>query len=365
MSVKQKIFINISEIASYIGQNKWDYITPFERIWKKCDKEFYENALKESSTVIANNKNELNTIELQQNQLLLDLESKTINKKEYLQKIQTLDDKKTEITKNIKNIETRVEDIQLTQKEKLEKIVDKNTMQNILSNDIETEEKRIMLNKILDSAKLSNNEKEEYKKASESFINKTHGTLKEDDAIKMYEKKYKVKLDTSQIYHKKNLDFIKNSKYEWYIGGKVDGLYIDNQNSTNSYIVEVKNRTKGFFSTLRDYEKTQIQMYMWMLNLKQARLVEKKDEKIRNTKILYDDEYIENILEYLKIFIENFENKFLNIDTIKKNYITQSQDDKKKFLNKLYLTPIINYTNSKLLGSDLDSDNEINSKCEI
>ena len=38
---KQKIFLYISEIASYIGQNKWDYVTPFERLWKRCDKDGY------------------------------------------------------------------------------------------------------------------------------------------------------------------------------------------------------------------------------------------------------------------------------------------------------------------------------------
>lgn len=358
MALKQKIFINISEIASYIGQNKWDYVTPFERIWKKCDKNFYENLLKESHDNILNKKEDLDKIENEKIQLDLNLKSKKIKKSEYLQQIKNLEDKKTEITNLIKNVTTRVEDIHLTQKEKLEKVVDKKTMENILSNSIDTEEKRNILNNLLEKADLSPNKKEEYKKASESFINKTHGTLKEDDAIKMYEKKYKVKLDTSQNYYKKHLDFVENSKYEWYIGGKVDGLYIDVENPKNNYIVEVKNRTKGFFSTLRDYEKTQIQTYMWMLNLQQARLVEKKDDKIRNTKIYYDEDYVNNTLECLKIFIENYERDFLNNTNIKKEYILKSQDDKKKFLNKLYITPIINHINNKLLESDLDSDTD-------
>ena len=36
---KQKVFLYTSDIASYIGQNKWDYVTPFERLCKRCDKD--------------------------------------------------------------------------------------------------------------------------------------------------------------------------------------------------------------------------------------------------------------------------------------------------------------------------------------
>ena len=73
MSLKKKIFINISEIASYIGQNKWDYVTPFERIWKKCDKECYEKLLNESQNKINDKNEELNKLELEKNKLDLDL----------------------------------------------------------------------------------------------------------------------------------------------------------------------------------------------------------------------------------------------------------------------------------------------------
>ena len=44
-SIKTKIFINISDVASYIGQNKWDFVKPFERLWKKCDSVNYQNIL--------------------------------------------------------------------------------------------------------------------------------------------------------------------------------------------------------------------------------------------------------------------------------------------------------------------------------
>ena len=35
--MNKRIYINISDIASYINQNKWGIIDAFERLWKKSD----------------------------------------------------------------------------------------------------------------------------------------------------------------------------------------------------------------------------------------------------------------------------------------------------------------------------------------
>ena len=48
---KQKVFLYTSEIASYIGQNKWDYVTPFERLWKRCDKDNYNFILETTKKI--------------------------------------------------------------------------------------------------------------------------------------------------------------------------------------------------------------------------------------------------------------------------------------------------------------------------
>jgi hypothetical protein len=196
---------------------------------------------------------------------------------------------------------------------------------------------------------ISEDKKSFIKRESESFINKTHGTLKEDTAIEMYEKKFNVKLDTSQQFNKMNLK--STDKNDWYICGKVDGLYIDKNDKEKSYVVEVKNRTKGFFSTLRDYEKTQIQLYMYMLDLKTAKLVEKYKDKIRITIIYRDIDYINDIIEYSNIFASNFENNFLNNLDAKINFVNQDLDNKKMILKKLYLNEINNVINKKILDN--------------
>lgn len=54
----------------------------------------------------------------------------------------------------------------------------------------------------------------------------------------MFEEKYNTILDTSQIYYKHLV--YNTSNYNWYIGGKMDGLYIDIDDSENNYVVELK-----------------------------------------------------------------------------------------------------------------------------
>ena len=48
--MKQKVFLYISEIAAYVGQNKYDSVTPFTRVWKRCDSQFYNESINASKS---------------------------------------------------------------------------------------------------------------------------------------------------------------------------------------------------------------------------------------------------------------------------------------------------------------------------
>jgi hypothetical protein len=171
----------------------------------------------------------------------------------------------------------------------------------------------------------------------------------------MYEKKFGVKLDVSQQFFKFYMEEpSKTSKYDWYICGKMDGVYRDPTNNSNDYIVEVKNRTRGFFSTLRDYEKVQIQVYMLMQEMKRSQLVEKYNNKIRVTEMYYDDDFVGDIKHHLSIFINNFEKNFLSKDDVKVDYINLGSDKKKTFIRKLYLNDITQAINEKIESSSDD-----------
>jgi len=338
--ISRSIFLNISEIASFVGQNKWDNITPFERVWKKYDNE-YNVCLTELNNEISKKKIDLILVSDQELILQDNLKNKLITKRQFTKSIKENEVKKTLINNNITQIIQKVENISLSQAQKIEKDLGETIIKTIASEIHETSDKQKITNDAIDNlvktGKIKDIEKQELLKQTESLINKTHGTLKEDSAIKIFEEKNNVILDTTQVYYKYLVN--KTSDYEWYIGGKMDGIYIDNINSENNYVVEVKNRMKGFFTSLREYELTQIQLYLLLIGYDKAKLVEKYNNKIRVTNVSKQQDYIDDTLEYLKIFINGFI-EFLSDFNMKMKYISLNESEKNKFLDKLYIKKI-------------------------
>lgn len=98
-SFKKKVYINISDIASYIGQNYFDFVTPFERIWKKCDLENYQILLGKLQEQIIKKEQEVCSFELEEKGYDEDLKNKKITKRQHTIKIKQIEEKK----KNHKN----------------------------------------------------------------------------------------------------------------------------------------------------------------------------------------------------------------------------------------------------------------------
>jgi hypothetical protein len=352
---KQKIFIYISDIAAYIGQNKYDFVTPFERLWKRCDTTNYKEIIESNKNNLINFQLELKKLENDKTLLEDDLETKRITKRQYnlLVKKKNVEIKK-EVEK-IEELETKIDNIDLNQEQRLTKIIGKENIDTIRSEKVETSDKKENINLLLENMNISEDKRKVLKKETESFINKTHGTLKEDSAIKMFEKRFNVTLDTSQNFYKHRLKISDNSNFDWYIGGKMDGIYRDPSGIKESYIVEVKNRMRGFFNTLRDYEKTQIHIYMYLLGINLSKLVEKYENNIRITTIYNDNEYLKDILEYLNVFITNFEKDFLNNIEMKTKYVSSDAYDKQKILKNLYLNEINKRINQKIIDEISDT----------
>ena len=343
---RKQIFLNISEIASFIGKNPYDCVTPFERLWKRSDSEEYNRMLNEMKLSLLDSELAKETLKMKKENLTVELESKKITERQYKLKVKEIEQKELKNKVIIKSLSQKVDSVNLTKAEQVEKVLGKDVIASIKNVKMDTSSKRELTNKIIEERDdLSEESKKQLLKNTENVINTTHGTITEDPAIIQFEKKFNVKLDTSQKYYKQEVKF-ENSSYIWYIGGKVDGLYLD-KDPEKSYVVEVKSRTKGFFSSLRDYEKVQIQLYIWMLNLKQAKLVEHYNKKIKITVVYRDDEFIEDILESLSIFTKNVEGKFMNNTKLKKEYLNKSDNEKKVFINTLYLSEITRYLNDK------------------
>lgn len=341
------IFLNISDIASFIGQNKWDYVTPFERLWKKYDPE-YKVCLNEINSLITDKKSDLVLLEEEKVSLEKQLQDKEITKREYNKLLKELEIKKSTIINNVENLLEKVNSISLTQSEQIEKDLGKDIVNKINESSTETNVKRRITNQVIKKlemeGKIEKEHKEKLLKQTESLINKCHGTLHEESAINLFEKKYAVKLDTSQKYYKYKV--VTKGNYVWYIGGKMDGIYFDDSDTSKNYVIEVKNRTKGFFNSLREYEKIQIQLYLLLTGFQKAKLVEKYNKNIRVTDILFEQQYVDDILDYISLFIDKVLSFWTNYK-IKIDYFNLNENDKKKFLNKLYIEDIEILRNKK------------------
>jgi nicotinamide mononucleotide adenylyltransferase len=351
----KSVYLNISEISSFIGYNPYDNITPFERLWKRCDSEEYNSLLNKMCVSLLYTQVEFKDIKESEEKIQEEFKNKNITKRQYNIKIKDIEEKKKIVSNSIEEIVSKIDNIKLTKSEQIEKSLGTDTLNKINDSLVSTEIKRDQIKKIIENKDIDDKSKEILLKQTENVINTTHGVLKEDSAIAQYEEKFKVKLDVSQYYNKKQ--FIQTKLFNYYIGGKVDGLYIDSDPS-KSYVVEVKNRTKGFFSSLRDYENTQIQLYMWILELNEAKLVEKYKDKLRITVIYRDQIFIDSIMEYLSIFVNNFENNFILKNKTKELYINKSEYEKKIFFNKLYLTDIQNAKNYTYEKNIIENEND-------
>lgn len=342
-SFKRKVFINISDVASYIGQNKWSTLEPFSKLWKKTDIN-YNDCLNVLRNNIVDKSLKILVIEKEKSTLEDQLTNKVITKRQFNSEVKKVEKKIEETRKEHEKLLKKVENVTLTQTEKVEKEIFTasdglitNIKETIASKSTDTKDKRKTVNDSIEQlakeGKINEDRRVELLKNTESLINKTHGTLKEQSAIDIFETKYNVKLDISQKYHKylvKSTDTI-----DWYIGGRLDGVC-----NELKYIVEIKNRTKGFFNSVRDYELTQIQLYLLLTGYTEAKLVEKYNDKIRITDIPIDNIYISEVLSYLCMFIDSIE-LFIKDTNLKMKYLNfESDTDKQNLLNKLYLEKI-------------------------
>lgn len=337
----KRYYIFSSDIATFIGQNRWNIITPFERLWRKADKESVDSIidlvnreLLEENIKICHLKTQLSELEDQYN-------AKKITKRQLDLYQGKINNEINDIQKTTVVLHDNVDGFTLSQSEKIQKEFGDEITTILQDLSISNDDKKKKTMELIEKSEntnsgyvLSNKKKEEYKSEIESLVNKEHGIRHEMSAIELFEQENKCKLDVSQRFYKK-LVYTSQNGTEWYICGKMDGI-----NHLDNYIVEVKNRTKTFFSQVRDYEKTQIQMYMYMTDLKLTKLVEcKKTTKktvIKTTDIPYDEVYTDDVLTKLQGFLAQFELFLMRSLEEKKEYLLMNNEEKEWFIHRMY-----------------------------
>ena len=163
------------------------------------------------------------------------------------------------------------------------------------------------------------------KKIEENIVNLTNtgfGTRNESRSVHIYTQMTGVPVMNISNFYKRIL--MKSGDYNWYIGGKIDGICQDKT------IIEVKNRMHKLFYNLREYEKIQTFSYMYILESQKSQLVETfmkgEQPEVNIIDIQFEQIYWDYIFDRITQFVEYF-NEFMKNETLKKELLSQGVEN--------------------------------------
>jgi len=158
--------------------------------------------------------------------------------------------------------------------------------------------------KINSDSKLDRAEKAKVIEHVRSKVYTTHGTRKEDETA------LRTGLDLRRddkfyTFHIMDLD-----DKEYVVVGKIDRL--ETQSDGSQILIEIKNRTRGLLRKVWPSEMCQVQMYLEMLGLPKAKLIEQFNAEIATHEIDRDQVYFkEVILPGLECFCQSLHGAML------------------------------------------------------
>ena len=122
------------------------------------------------------------------------------------------------------------------------------------------------------------------------------GNIKEDSNLNSIQKKKGIQIQqrNSKMYTK---ELHRSDTYCLIIRGKVDGL-------ADGTIVETKNRTKYLFNELRDYERVQLEAYMFLTGLELTLLTEHYNDDSNCIQYSHDEEFWSSCVTSIVAFID-------------------------------------------------------------
>jgi hypothetical protein len=135
---------------------------------------------------------------------------------------------------------------------------------------------------------------QELKDDAQSQVNCAFGTAREEGSRQQMESD-----GVARTVTKDNAFRVKWLNERWGIGGRVDGL------DEEGRVVEIKNRTRHFFSRVPDYEWVQVQAYLQLMKAREALLVQQLGGQQRVTSIFRNDhEWSHVIMPALSAFMD-------------------------------------------------------------
>lgn len=155
--------------------------------------------------------------------------------------------------------------------------------------------------------KLNNIQKAEVIEHLRSQMYTSYGTRSEDKTSDKLETDEKVRLVRDDKFYQFEVCTLGDIKYV--VMGKIDR--IEEKPDGSKVLVEIKNRTNRLFNSVPEYEFIQVQVYLQMLGLIHARLVEQYNTQVKSHDVTRDEELWDNeIIPQLKKFCEELNSKF-------------------------------------------------------
>jgi len=150
-------------------------------------------------------------------------------------------------------------------------------------------------------SKLNNEHKAEVIEHLRSKVYTTHGTRSEDKTSDKVQIDEGVQLVRDDSFYQIEVCRLGDTRYV--IVGKIDR--IEERPDGSKVLVEIKNRTNRLFNSVPEYEFIQIQVYLQMLGLVHARLVEQYNNQVKSHEVNRDEEtWVNEILPELQKFCE-------------------------------------------------------------
>lgn len=161
------------------------------------------------------------------------------------------------------------------------------------------------------------------KKLVKSSTNVVYGKKNENDGYSIFEKETEKKVKAKQVsvrmaIHKSEGGIV------WYLNGIADGL------TTSNELIEIKNRQKKLFKQVRDYEKCQIQSYLYITKHPVCYLVELIESDYDIIEVQRETSYFQKVIKHNVLrFINFMETLFLDEEQC------YTQDEKEALMDEL------------------------------
>jgi predicted phage-related endonuclease len=141
--------------------------------------------------------------------------------------------------------------------------------------------------------KLSVEQKAEVIEHLRSKVYTSHGTRTEDKTSDKVEADTGAKLIKDNAFY--NIPVCTLGDVDFVVTGRIDR--IEQQPDGSMVLVEIKNRTNRLFKRVVEYEMVQVQVYLRMLGLVYARLIEQYNNQVLSHPIDRDEEFWNNIIK--------------------------------------------------------------------